>query len=165
MPRVTPYLCTVRIPSLPAIQFIALVSFTVSLVGLGIEKRLEFSRVGHLDLAEPSWPNQYCFRCLVICTGSLHSTVDLSTCSAPVLRIDGYIPNDSPSLWGFLLSSPGWSASASLISWMTPETGAYISEAALTDSTAPIASTRTYQRHPFCGIPRNHSPPAVTSLS
>lgn len=64
---------------------------------------------------------------------------------------------DLPSFWGDLFKSPGWSDSVSLISSTTPDTGAYISEAALTDSTAPIESVHPiFPYVSFSGSPHNN---------
>jgi hypothetical protein len=75
-------------------------TLTVSLVGLGIEKGLEFLRSRELDLAKPS-----CWLAHLI--GRKEEEEE-----------------DIPSLWGFLFNKEGWSARVSLIASMIPDTGA-----------------------------------------
>jgi hypothetical protein len=54
---------------------------------------------------------------------------------------------NEPSASGDLLSKDGWSFSSSLMATMVPDRGAKMSEAAFTDSTAPIWSDRQTCEH------------------
>lgn len=114
----------------------AVSALTVRSVGLGREEQVDLRWIGQLDRRQPTCETETRFESV---RESWHEASREKRGS------------DEPSCSGSLFNSAGLSPRALLTLVITPDTGAKMSDAALTDSTAPICSgTRTSLSRQSC---------------